>query len=292
MNLPKKITYIWIDKIRQKSFASILVTLLLIYIAVNILFAVLYDWMGALNDSSFLDYLYFSFITSLTIGYGDLIPVNDIAKITVILHSTIYAVYSALMMSMLTTNLLCPKETIIFSKNLIYNPNSQEMLFRMINISSAPIINPEVRISVTGHAVGNVIAEIFPVSTKYSIDYLEKYDFTYYFKTLHPISDSENYDVCHEWKKALQYNQETNTADSRFRINITVSGSNGIQTIAVHKKYYADEIVKGLRFKPIEYTEEAQRRNGMRYHKIPNFWADFNSVVLPGTMSPTTERKP
>lgn len=69
MNLPKRITYIWIDKIRQKSFASILVTLLLIYIAVNILFAALYDHVGSLNDSSFLDYLYFSFITSLTIGF-------------------------------------------------------------------------------------------------------------------------------------------------------------------------------------------------------------------------------
>lgn len=279
MNLPKKTTYIWIDKIRRKSFAHILSTLLLIYIIVNILFAILYYLMGALNDSNFLDYLYFSFVTSLTIGYGDLIPVNAIAKVTVILHSTIYAVYSALMMSMLTTNLLCPKETIAFSKNMIYNPDSQEMLFRMINISSAPIINPEVRISVTEHAVGNVIAGIFPVTAQYSIDYLEKYDFTYCFRTLHPVSEGDDFDICREWQKALRYNKETNTCDSRFRINITVSGSNGIQTIAVHKKYYANEIVKGLRFKPIEYTAAPCQKNGMHYHKIPNFWIDFNRIM-------------
>lgn len=285
MHLPKKITYIWIDKIRQKSFARILGTLLLIYIVVNILFAALYYLMGALDDSRFLDYLYFSFITSLTIGYGDLTPVNDIAKVTVILHSTIYTVYSALMMSMLTTNLLCPKEAVIFSKNMIYNPDSQEMFFRMINISSASIINPEVRISVTEHAVGNVIAAIFPVTTEYSIDYLEKYDFTYCFRILHHVSENNDFNVYQEWQRALQYNHETNTSDSRFRINITVSGSNGIQTIAVHKKYYADEIVKGSRFKPIEYTKEAQRKNGMRYYKIPNFWTDFNSILLPDSVS-------
>lgn len=281
MELPRKITYIWIDKIRQKSFGSILGVLLFFYVLVNVIFAIFYYWMGALNDSRFLDYLYFSFITSLTIGYGDLTPINDLAKLTVILHSTLYAVYSALMMSMLTTNLLCPKEAVVFSKNIIYNPDSGQMLFRMINISSAPIINPEVRISVTEHNVGNVIARIFPVTTEYSIDYLGKHDFTYCFNTLHPIAEDENFDVWSEWQKALQHNEKADASipESRFRINITVSGSNGIQTIAVHKKYHADEITDGVWFQPIEYTQEDQRRRGMRYHRIPNFWADFNRIV-------------
>lgn len=280
MDLPRKITYIWIDKIRQKSFGYILGVLLCIYILVNVLFAVFYYWMGALNDSCFLDYLYFSFITSLTIGYGDLTPITDMAKLTVILHSTLYAVYSALMMSMLTTNLLCPKETVIFSQKIIYNPDSKQMLFRMINISSAPIINPEIRISVTEHNVGNVIARIFPVTTEYSIDYLGKHDFTYCFNTLHPLAEGENFDVWSEWQKALLHNKEASSRPkSRFRINITVSGSNGVQTIAVHKKYHADEITDGERFQPIEYTQEDQRKWGMRYHKIPNFWDDFNCIV-------------
>lgn len=281
MELPRKITYIWIDRIRQKSFGYILGVLLFFYILVNVIFAVFYYWMGALHDSCFLDYLYFSFITSLTIGYGDLTPVNDLAKLTVILHSTLYAVYSALMMSMLTTNLLCPKEAVVFSKNIVYNPDAGQMLFRMINISSAPIINPEVRISVTEHNVGNVIARIFPVTTAYTIDYLGKHDFTYCFNTLHPITEDENFDVWSEWQKALQHNRQAGDSvpRSRFRINITVSGSNGIQTIAVHRKYHADEITDGIRFQPIEYTQEDQRRRGMRYHKIPNFWDDFNRIV-------------
>ena len=281
MELPRKITYIWIDRIRQKSFGYILGVLLFFYILVNVIFAVFYYWMGALHDSCFLDYLYFSFITSLTIGYGDLTPVNDLAKLTVILHSTLYAVYSALMMSMLTTNLLCPNEAVVFSKNIVYNPDAGQMLFRMINISSAPIINPEVRISVTEHNVGNVIARIFPVTTAYTIDYLGKHDFTYCFNTLHPITEDENFDVWSEWQKALQHNRQAGDSvpRSRFRINITVSGSNGIQTIAVHKKYHADEITDGIRFQPIEYTQEDQRRRGMRYHKIPNFWDDFNRIV-------------
>ena len=151
----------------------------------------------------------------------------------------------------------------------------------MINISSAPIINPEVRISVTEHNVGNVIARIFPVTTAYTIDYLGKHDFTYCFNTLHPITEDENFDVWSEWQKALQHNRQAGDSvpRSRFRINITVSGSNGIQTIAVHKKYHADEITDGIRFQPIEYTQEDQRRRGMRYHKIPNFWDDFNRIV-------------
>lgn len=44
MELPRKITYIWIDRIRQKSFGYILGVLLFFYILVNVIFAVFYYW--------------------------------------------------------------------------------------------------------------------------------------------------------------------------------------------------------------------------------------------------------
>jgi len=273
MNQPNKVSFVWVNYIRSHSSIKVILFLLGIYIAVNICFSFLYYIFNILESCSYLDYLYFSFITSFTIGFGDLAPVTAGGKILVIIHSTLIALYFASMMSIIAVKIFYPIQPIIFSDKIIYDKNQNRFVFRLININSSPIINPEIRVSITQHSVGNVIAGKVAIKLDYIIDYLGKHDFSIHF------DNSDILDILQEAQKANKHNVTTNTFDSRFRITITISGSNGIQNIATLKKYYANEIVNGKAFKAIEYTDEDQRKKGMRFTKIKDFWLQFNTII-------------
>ena len=67
-----------------------------------------------------MDYIYFSFITASTIGYGDYYPTATGGKILVVFQSVFCSVYVAIMMSIITSKLLWPaKNTIKFKKKII-----------------------------------------------------------------------------------------------------------------------------------------------------------------------------
>lgn len=62
---------------------------MIIQLVVIVLFSLNYLFMGKdhfkfINDKqNYIDYLYFSTITSSTLGYGDIVPFSDAAKIIV-----------------------------------------------------------------------------------------------------------------------------------------------------------------------------------------------------------------
>ena len=218
--------------------------------------------------------MYFSLITSLTIGYGDFSPQNGIGQLLVIAHALLAFIYSALMTSFLVTKLLFSKDAVVFSRNVIYCEDNQYMSFRIINTNTSPIINPEIRISVTEHQVGNVIAGKCSMPLDFTLDYLGKHDFVVSFSSV----TREGFDAWKEVQNAKAY-EERHGGESRFRITITITGSTGIQSVACLKKYYVNDIIEGKAFKAIQYTSEDQNKKGMRYKKIEHFWEDFDSIT-------------
>ncbi len=276
MNLkyPRKSNYGWVSEIRKQKFLIVLTKLLGFYIFINLFFAVIYHFNKVLiNGTVFFDYVYFSFVTSLAIGYGDFVPIKLVGKILVIMHSCTTTMYFALMVSVLSIRMFYPEDSIKFSKRIIYNKDTDMIIFRIININREALINPEVRISVTEHNAGDKIAGVFNVVEDCDITYLGRHDFSYSFK-----NSFENFSIIIEADKANEYNQ-LKSFKSRFRINISITGSYGLQQIAIYKKYFADDIVLGKSYKPITYNEEGYRKKGgIRYFKIKNFWNNFESI--------------
>lgn len=274
MTLPKKVSLVWVDKIRNTRFSVVLFIGVLGYIAIAAIFALLYYLSNSIQGDGWLDYMYFSLITSLTIGYGDFSPQNGIGQLLVIAHALLAFIYSALMTSFLVTKLLFSKDAVVFSRNVIYCEDNQYMSFRIINTNTSPIINPEIRISVTEHQVGNVIAGKCSMPLDFTLDYLGKHDFVVSFSSV----TREGFDAWKEVQNAKAY-EERHGGESRFRITITITGSTGIQSVACLKKYYVNDIIEGKAFKAIQYTSEDQNKKGMRYKKIEHFWEDFDSIT-------------
>lgn len=177
------------------------------------------------------------------------------------------------MISILSVKMLHPRDSIKFSKKIIYNPELDMLIFRVINTNKDALINPEVRISVIEHNTGNVTASIFNILTDYYITYLGKYDFSYYFK-----NSFETFNVMEEVNKANKFNEETKSFESRFRIKISITGSYGLHQVAIYKKYYSNDIEVGKSFSPITYNNEVYKKQKIKYSKIKNFWENFESI--------------
>lgn len=297
--------------IRSKNVFCIIVIFLVVFFCLNTFFGFVYYYLSVYNqfscsstnstsqfDSdngndvglqveepsySLGDCLYFSYITATTVGYGDIFPVTGIAKAVVVIQAVISALYFAIMMSIITSKLLWPQvNTIKFSKYIVFDPQFLLFHVRIINTNSIPIIQPVIRISVTQHAVGDVIANVYELgNTMAKPMYLGRHDYTISFGKLNEDHSSECCDahiVLGELKRAIKYQNQEHKKDSRFRVTLTISGSNGIQSIAEIKKYYADDFVTGTGFIPIEYKGRDDDQYGIVYSKIKNFERQFESV--------------
>lgn len=275
MKNPKRASLAWASEIRNRHFGLVLLEMFVYYMAVNLIFSTAYLAFNSLEETAvFFDYVYFSFVTSLSIGYGDLVPINEAGKVLIIIQTSITTVYFALMVSVLSLKLLYPRELIRFSEKIIYNPKIDMFIIRVINTSRDALVNPNIRISVTEHNTGNESAGMINIPIDYNLVYLGKYDFSYTFKNSHKF-----FNVMDEVNKALRYNNSTDSMKSRFRINVSITGSYGFNQVAIYKKYYANAIVTGRQFKLITYNKEFYTSKGeVRYKKIKGFWEDFEMV--------------
>ncbi len=75
--------------VKPRSYRRNILMLSFNYIEISMSFAVIYAGLGLLGDkvTSVIDYMYFSIVTSTTVGYGDLHPHGDLGKIIVCIHA-------------------------------------------------------------------------------------------------------------------------------------------------------------------------------------------------------------
>ena len=87
--------------VKPRSYRRNILMLFLNYLEIAFSFAVIYSGMHLLGNQahSIVDYVYFSIITSTTIGYGDLHPVNNLGKILVCVQAIMVVAFVVLFLN-------------------------------------------------------------------------------------------------------------------------------------------------------------------------------------------------
>jgi hypothetical protein len=199
-------------------------------------------------------------------------PVTALGKFLVILHMILTSILFALLIAIMTAKIFYPKDTIVFSKNIYFDKTNKKIGFRILNIHTEPLINPEIRIHYSEHCIGNVIAQISTLKIPDQlVGFLGKHDYTC-------IVNVHDDFIAHLENAVLFDNDEQNKIKSRFRVYVSISGHNGIQEIVQVKRYYTTNFQEGHQFKAIQYNH-FDRKNRINYSKFPNFKEDFETII-------------
>ncbi len=87
---------------------------LCLYLFVAILFATVYEFIGLAGSAPFftqtdtpsgLDYIYFSFVTIATLGFGDLSPAGDLGRMTAVVEAVGGQLYLVVVVALFVSNL-------------------------------------------------------------------------------------------------------------------------------------------------------------------------------------------
>lgn len=86
---------------KPRSYRRSVLLLYFNYLEIVFAFAVIYGGLDLLNSraTSVFDYVYFSFVTSATIGYGDIHPVTTLGKVMVCFQSVVFLIFIVLFLN-------------------------------------------------------------------------------------------------------------------------------------------------------------------------------------------------
>ncbi|MGL5963395.1 MAG: potassium channel family protein [Fusobacteriaceae bacterium] len=102
------LSIVFLDDVHEKaiSFSRSLLLLFINYFEITMSFSIIYkyywikdeivDKISRVTSISSIDSIYFSFVTASTIGYGDIIPINDTIKTIVIIQSVVIFLFGML----------------------------------------------------------------------------------------------------------------------------------------------------------------------------------------------------
>ena len=87
--------------VKPRSCRRNILMLFLNYLEISFCFAVIYAGLNLLGNQakSNIDYIYFSVVTSTTIGYGDIHPINDLGKIFVCIQAVMVVAFIVLFLN-------------------------------------------------------------------------------------------------------------------------------------------------------------------------------------------------
>ena len=92
--------------VRPRSYRRNILMLFLNYIEISLSFAVIYAGLGLLGDHfpgdhtyTVIDYIYFSIVTSTTIGFGDIHPITSLGKMMVCIQAVMVVAFIVLFLN-------------------------------------------------------------------------------------------------------------------------------------------------------------------------------------------------
>jgi inward rectifier potassium channel len=227
------------------------VVILLGYIAINLLFATIYYWIGANNfggiDASsesqkFISLFFFSAQTITTLGYGHIYPNGNTASIAAAFESLLGLLSFAIATGILFGRFSRPKADLLYSKNILIAPYDSitGLMFRITNKKQYELIESEANITMTMNNPKTNKREFFNLTLEISkINYL-----ALSWTIVHPIDEASPI-----YGLSLK---EMVERDIEIIILIKAINDTFSQTVHSRYSYKAHEFVDNAKFTPLK----------------------------------------
>lgn len=169
---PVKKNYVlaWIS---ERNLSTLLVLYSLSLASVFFFFAFIYLLTGIVVDgcgtpqTNFPICLYFSVVSGLTIGYGDLHPINVLGTTLIFAESVLITIFSALFMGVVIARLIWPRPGIEVSPIVVYEPEYRKFRFRFYSSSyNLPLHDSEYKLFLRGtfNYDGRIVHKNYPIA--------------------------------------------------------------------------------------------------------------------------------
>lgn len=225
------------------------------YVAINLLFAVIYYFIGSqhfggLDETSefqkFMSLFFFSAQTITTLGYGHIYPVNNTASIAAAIESLLGLLSFAIATGILFGRFSRPKADILYSKNVLIAPYEgiTGLMFRITNKKQYELIESEASVAIT---INN------PLTNKrefYALDLeISKINFLALSWTIvHPINEKSP--IFGLSRKELE------ERDAEVLILVKAINDTFSQTVYSRYSYKGQDIVERAKFKPLKQESD------------------------------------
>lgn len=216
--------------LRTGSWSRVIGLFAIAFVISNLAFAALFWVSGATISSAtgFLDLVWFSVQTMVTIGYGVLSPMDHVANAIVTVEAFYGILFTAMITGIVFSRFSTPAPRVIFSKvAIISEHDGQRVLqFRMANERTTAIVEATIRLYMTREellASGERFRRVYDLPLRRSTSPV----FSLSFLAVHPIDD----------KSPLHKRTAVDLRETGTNFVVTFTGIDDGLASTVHSRY-------------------------------------------------------
>ena len=232
----------------QMTWPKFLWTVTVAYLAINVVFAVLFLACGrealvgaheSQMGGAFGRAFFFSVETFATIGYGEISPVGVTSHMLMVFEALIAVMSQALITGLLFARFSRPTAAILFSENMIVAPHQagRALMFRITNLRDSQLLDVTARVNCSWMDGANrrfIQLELERSSVMF---------FPLAWTIVHAITpDSPVFGVTEEQMLARNF---------EFLVTISATDETFAQTVSARSSYKANEMLWGAKFRNI-----------------------------------------
>jgi inward rectifier potassium channel len=258
------------------SWTRFLILVTCSYIVVNIIFAMIYYFLGPASFGnleladpvkSYEDLFFFSAQTLTTVGYGYVYPKTASVSTVAAIESLLGLLGFALATGILYGRFSKPNATVLYSDKILISPyrGITGLMFRIANPKRNELIEIEAQVTVSmiNPETNTRIFLQLPLE-------LNKINFlSINWTVVHPINeDSPLFGLNYE---------ELMTSEAEFMIMIKAVNDTYSQTVYSRSSYITNEIVYGAKFRPFDIQPDDKGKTIVDITRL----SDYEKVELP-----------
>jgi hypothetical protein len=255
---------------RTRTIAAVLSMGVAIYLALTLLFAAVYLHSHSIADSEhcevarFVDAFYFSFVSFMTIGYGDFSPINDFGKGILFLETVCSVLFNGIFPSILIYYALKRPESLLLSSRLLVTTNEDGQYILKLRIANrgGDLTNCQVVFSLFTFTKQG--ARLKPFTTTQAYPLLEANTTNV---SAIPLEQQPNHVLLSE----LQTLFKSSNAKITIRINVTGVDADSGGLVALSHYYNRGTIVFGYAFLIVGFWNDDNISDPI--------WDNFNQIV-------------